>query len=83
MRDYRDDVIEELANSEAAIRAELMETRTDRDAYRAVAVVSIHHAHDLQTENRRLRRHLDALREQVRRLRDANLAPGDHLSEAA
>lgn len=49
-RDYRDDLIEMLADSEVALRRELREAQTDAESWRLVALASMVRVTDLQRE---------------------------------
>lgn len=62
-RDYRDDVIEQLADDLAAMTERAIVAEAERDSWRRVAQMAIHHAHDLYMETQR---------ESVTRLRDEN-----------
>jgi hypothetical protein len=61
--DYRDFVIEALADSEAALRDQLIDLTIERDSYRGLSRAAVHQLYDLATR-------LDRLREQHHRLLD-------------
>jgi cell division protein ZapA (FtsZ GTPase activity inhibitor) len=48
---------------------EVASVRRESDSYRLVAVAGIHHSHDLQLENARLRRTNQHLQDEYRRFR--------------
>lgn len=80
-RDYRDDVIEALADSEAALWCQVqalaeraVNAETDRDAYRLVAVQWSHYAHREHGEHQRLLARYERLRDEYRSLRESVLA---------
>lgn len=80
-RDYRDDVIAELADSEGALQDQVMEwteravrAEADRDAYRLVAKQSIHQNHDLQLTVDDLRTRYHRALDDARRLRSKTVA---------
>jgi hypothetical protein len=66
--DYRDLVIETLADSEAALLDCIVDLTVERDSYRLLAQQAIHALHDREIEMRRLRESLRLLREDRRRL---------------
>jgi hypothetical protein len=68
-RDYRDDVIEALAQSEAELLERIVDLTTERDSYRLVAVQGIHVLHELQAELERVRRQHERLSEEYRAFR--------------
>lgn len=84
--DYRDTVIETLADSEAALREQVKRlaeravlAEAERDAYRLLSVQGLHYVHRLQGElatmTERYHRALDhtrALREEMRSEKAAN-----------
>ncbi len=49
-RDYRDNIIETLADSEASLISELAETRTTLTAYVELTSVALERLHDLNRE---------------------------------
>jgi hypothetical protein len=65
-RDYRDLVIEELADSEAALLDQIVDLVRERDAYRLLAQQAIHALHDGELQTRRLRESLRLMREERR-----------------
>ncbi len=93
-RDYRDDVIAELAASEAALREQVMRlaeravlAEAERDAFRLLSMRGLHYVHDLQgalaATTARYRRALDhtrALHEQILHLRIHDAAEGSEAS---
>ena len=75
-RDYRDTVIETLADSEGALREQVealaeraVVAEADLATMRLVAVADLHHAHDLHVENVRLTGRVDQLRDALQALR--------------
>jgi hypothetical protein len=62
--DYRDDVIEMLAESESELRARVADLESDRDLAMDIARAAIHHCHNLTVQ-------LDALGERHERLQGA------------
>ena len=74
MTDYRDLVITELADHEAALVEHVLTLSIDRDSYRLLAQQAIHQLHELtrqldrtREEQARLRAEYRALREQMMR----------------
>jgi hypothetical protein len=71
MTDYRDLVIEVLADSEAGLIERVHVLAAERDSYRILARAAIHYAHAQHLELLRLRNHLTA---QVSRCRESEVA---------
>ncbi len=66
-RDYRDLVIEDLADSEAALLDQIVDLVRERDAYRVCFQQSVHALHGYEVQVRRLRESQRLLREELRR----------------
>lgn len=82
-RDYRDDVIAELAASEAALRDQVLllveravNAEADRDAFRLVAVQCLHENHAQHLRCERMDGQLERLREETRALRASLMNEG-------
>ena len=69
MRDYRDLVIETLSDSEAELRARIVDLEFERTAYREISIVAIGALRGMTLEGDRLRDRLQHLVEEVRALR--------------
>jgi hypothetical protein len=64
--DWRDDLIVQLADDEAALLEHLVDLTAERDAYRRVCVEAIHALHAAARELEDLRRRLERARSLVR-----------------
>jgi hypothetical protein len=64
MRDYKDDVIEQLADENAALRARVEDLGSERDVVMQIAQAAIHYCNALNVR-------LDAIGERHERLHDA------------
>ncbi len=80
-RDYHDDVIAELADSEGALREQVMNlaeravlAEADRDAMRLVTTQALHQIHDLQLTVDDLRTRYHRALDDARRLRGQPIA---------
>jgi uncharacterized coiled-coil protein SlyX len=69
VRDYRDLVIETLSDSEAELRARIVDLEFDRAAYREISIVAIGALRGMTLERDRLRDRLQHLVEELRALR--------------
>ena len=76
-RDYRDNIIETLANSEASLISELAETRTTLTAYEELTSVALERLHDLNRRFEHLQEAHHRLRNEYRHLRKALLGNDD------
>lgn len=72
-RDYRDLVIEMLADSEAALRARVSELEADVGTYRAISVAALDALERLTAQNLQLQNDLTREREAYRALREQRL----------
>ena len=69
-RDYRDIVIEELADAEALLLERVASLEADVQSYRLLAQEAIHALHDLARERDRLRERHHRLLNEYRALRE-------------
>lgn len=72
-RDYRDTVIETLADREDAQFTRVVELTIERDAYRLVALEAVARLHGQHVEIERLRARLLTLRDELRRYTAATI----------